>query len=56
VEFAPAGIDETGIARIHHWPEGRGLPGELITDPRPVRLPDMSAHPRSLGFLRGTRR
>ena len=53
VEFVPVGIDEDQITRIHHWPEGRGLLGELITDPRPLRLPDMSAHPRSFGFPDG---
>ena len=53
VEFVPVGLDEEEIAKIHHWPEGRGLLGELITDPRPLRLPDMSAHPRSFGFPEG---
>ena len=53
VEFVPVGLDEEQIAKIHHWPEGRGLLGELITDPRPLRLPDMSAHPRSFGFPEG---
>ena len=52
-EFVPVGLDEEQIARIHHWPEGRGLLGELITDPRPLRLPDISAHPRSFGFPDG---
>jgi signal transduction histidine kinase len=52
-EFIPVGLDEEQIAGIHHWPEGRGLLGELITDPRPLRLPDMSAHPRSFGFPEG---
>ena len=52
-EFIPVGLDEEQIARIHHWPEGRGLLGELISDPRPLRLPDMSAHPRSFGFPEG---
>jgi signal transduction histidine kinase len=52
-EFIPVGLDEGQIARIHHWPEGRGLLGELITDPRPLRLADMSAHPRSFGFPEG---
>jgi signal transduction histidine kinase len=52
-EFIPVGLDEQQIARIHHWPQGRGLLGELITDPRPLRLPDMSAHPRSFGFPEG---
>jgi signal transduction histidine kinase len=53
VEFVPVGIDEEQITKIHHWPEGRGLLGELITNPRPLRLPDMSAHPRSFGFPAG---
>jgi signal transduction histidine kinase len=52
-EFVPVGLDEEQIARIHHWPEGRGLLGELITDPRPLRLADISAHPRSIGFPNG---
>jgi len=53
VEFVPVGVNEDEIARIHHWPEGRGLLGALITDPRPVRLPDLSADPRSSGFPEG---
>ncbi len=52
-EFIPVGLDDDEIARIHHWPEGRGLLGALITDPRPVRLPDLSADPRSSGFPDG---
>jgi GAF domain-containing protein len=52
-EFVPVGLSEEQIAKIHHWPEGRGLLGELITDPRPLRLRDMSAHPRSAGFPDG---
>ncbi len=52
-EFVPVGLDEPEIARIHHWPEGRGLLGELITDPRPLRLHDLSADPRSSGFPDG---
>jgi signal transduction histidine kinase len=52
-EFVPVGLDEDQIARIHHWPEGRGLLGELISDPKPLRLPDISAHPRSFGFPEG---
>jgi len=53
LEFVPVGLDEAQIERIHHWPEGRGLLGELISNPRPLRLPDMSAHPMSLGFPEG---
>jgi signal transduction histidine kinase len=52
-EFVPVGLDEEQIARIHHWPEGRGLLGELIADPKPLRLADISAHPRSFGFPEG---
>jgi len=52
-EFIPVGLDESQIAAIHHWPEGRGLLGALITDPRPVRLADLSADARSSGFPEG---
>jgi signal transduction histidine kinase len=52
-EFVPVGLDGSQIAAIHHWPEGRGLLGELITTPAPLRLADMSAHPRSYGFPGG---
>jgi signal transduction histidine kinase len=52
-EFVPVGLDEDQIAEIHHWPEGRGLLGELITNPGSLRLADMSAHPRSFGFPEG---
>jgi len=52
-EFVPVGLDESQIAAIHHWPEGRGLLGELIRNPAPLRLADMSAHPRSYGFPAG---
>jgi signal transduction histidine kinase len=31
-------------------PSGHGVLGELIRDPRPLRLPDVGAHPRSYGF------
>jgi len=52
-EFVPVGLDEGEIAAIDHWPEGRGLLGALITDPRPVRIPDLAADPRSSGFPEG---
>ena len=52
-EFIPVGLDEAQIAAIHHWPEGQGLLGTLIRDPRPLRLADLSAHPESHGFPPG---
>jgi signal transduction histidine kinase len=53
VEFVPVGLDESEIGKIDHWPEGRGLLGELITHPDTVRLPDIAADPRSVGFPEG---
>ena len=53
IEFIPVGLDEAQIAAIDHWPEGHGLLGTLIRDPRPLRLPDLSAHPESYGFPPG---
>jgi signal transduction histidine kinase len=52
-EFIPVGLDEAQIAAIDHWPEGHGLLGTLIRDPRPLRMPDLSAHPESHGFPPG---
>ena len=52
-EFIPVGLSQDEIAGIHHWPEGRGLLGLLIDDPRPLRLADISSHPASSGFPEG---
>ena len=52
-EFIPVGLTEEEIGRIHHWPEGRGLLGALITDPRPLRIGDLGAHELSSGFPAG---
>lgn len=52
-EFVPIGLDEAEIAAIDHWPEGRGLLGELISNPGTLRLPDISADSRSVGFPAG---
>jgi signal transduction histidine kinase len=53
VEFVPVGMDEATIRAIDHWPEGRGLLGLLIHDPKPLRLADMASHPDSSGFPAG---
>ena len=52
-EFIPVGLTEEQISRIHHWPEGRGLLGALIRDPRPVRVADLSTHELAAGFPAG---
>ena len=52
-EFIPVGLSQEEIDRIHHWPEGHGLLGLLVEDPRPLRLADIAAHPQSSGFPDG---
>jgi signal transduction histidine kinase len=52
-EFIPVGLSQEEIGRIHHWPEGRGLLGLVIDDPRPLRLASMTDHPASSGFPDG---
>ncbi len=52
-EFIPVGLTQDEIARIHHWPEGHGLLGLLIDEPRPLRLADIGQHPKSSGFPAG---
>jgi signal transduction histidine kinase len=49
-EFITVGIDEEGRAAIGNLPEGHGILGLLIVEPRPIRLPDLRAHPDSFGF------
>jgi len=52
-EFIPIGVTDEEIRHIHHWPEGRGLLGALIRDPKPLRIADLGAHPLSSGFPDG---
>ncbi|MER7858949.1 GAF domain-containing protein [Amycolatopsis japonica] len=49
-QFVYVGIDQDVRETMGHLPEGRGLLGLLIEDPQPVRVPDLSAHPASVGF------
>jgi signal transduction histidine kinase len=48
--FLTAGMDEEARARIGALPLGRGVLGELIEHPVPLRLADVGAHPHSYGF------
>lgn len=50
VEFITQGISAEQHAKIGDLPHGRGVLGLLIEDPRPVRLPDITKHPKSYGF------
>jgi two-component system, NarL family, sensor histidine kinase DevS len=49
-EFVHVGLDEQTVARIGHLPEGKGLLGALIDDPRTIRLRSIEDDPRSVGF------
>ena len=49
-QFIHVGIDEQTAARIGNLPQGKGLLGALITDPRPIRLRHMVDDERSTGF------
>ena len=49
-DFITVGIDEVGRAAIGDLPSGHGILGLLIDDPRPLRLPDLHAHPSNFGF------
>ncbi len=51
--FLTSGIDEHTRAQIGSPPRGRGVLGELIINPGPLRLDDVGSHPRSYGFPKG---
>ncbi|GAA3023915.1 two-component system sensor histidine kinase [Streptomyces lactacystinicus] len=49
-QFLTVGLTEEEIAEIGPPPSGRGILGELIREPRPLRCPVLSDHPASVGF------
>jgi signal transduction histidine kinase len=49
-EFVVSGIDDETFRGIGDLPRGHGILGLLITDPHPLRLPDLTKHPASFGF------
>ncbi|HSI81023.1 MAG TPA: GAF domain-containing sensor histidine kinase [Solirubrobacterales bacterium] len=51
--FVYLGIDEETRHQIGPLPQGRGVLGELIKHPEPLRLDDVGAHPHSYGFPAG---
>jgi signal transduction histidine kinase len=51
--FLFIGLDENARETIGPLPRGRGVLGELIRNPEPLRLADVTAHPRSYGFPPG---
>jgi signal transduction histidine kinase len=52
-QFLTSGIDEQTRRAIGDLPRGRGVLGELIAHPQPLRLEDVGEHPRSYGFPAG---
>jgi two-component system, NarL family, sensor histidine kinase DevS len=52
-QFVHVGMDEELVARIGDLPRGRGILGLLASEPVPIRLADLSAHPASAGFPPG---
>ncbi len=49
-EFITAGLQPDEEQKIGARPTGRGVLGVLISDPKPLRLTDLSSHPSSYGF------
>ncbi|MEV8436061.1 GAF domain-containing sensor histidine kinase [Actinosynnema sp. NPDC051121] len=49
-EFVYVGIDPETRSHMGHLPQGKGLLGLLIKDPRAIRLHDLAEHPASVGF------
>ena len=52
-EFIHVGIDTQTAQAIGHTPVGRGILGLLINHPVPIRLENLSDHPKSSGFPPG---
>ena len=51
--FIYLGIDDETKRQIGNLPRGRGVLGELIREPKPLRLPDVNRHPHAYGFPSG---
>ncbi|WP_097240452.1 sensor histidine kinase [Streptomyces sp. 1331.2] len=49
-QFLTVGLSAEEIAGIGPPPAGRGILGELIREPKPLRCPVLSDHPASAGF------
>jgi signal transduction histidine kinase len=51
--FLTIGLGDEARRTIGPLPRGHGVLGELIRNPQPLRLPDVTEHPRSYGFPPG---
>ena len=52
-QFVYAGMDKELVGRIGALPRGRGILGLPTSEPVPIRLAELSAHPASAGFPPG---
>src|SRR3954452_6307579 len=48
--FIHVGVDDERAARMGSLPQGKGVLGQLIREPYPLRIPDLGKHPSSVGF------
>jgi signal transduction histidine kinase len=48
--FVTSGLTRDEHARIGSPPQGKGILGLLIRDPKPMRLADLTRHPKAYGF------
>ncbi len=51
--FIHVGISDEQAAAMGSLPEGKGVLGQLITEPYPLRIRDLRQHPASVGFPPG---
>jgi GAF domain-containing protein len=49
-QFVHTGLTAAQVEKLGALPRGGGVLGLLLTDPKPVRLTDLSAHPDAGGF------
>jgi signal transduction histidine kinase len=52
-QFVHAGMDDDLVAAIGDLPRGRGILGLLTSEPVPIRLARLTAHPAAAGFPAG---
>ncbi|MEO9237846.1 MAG: GAF domain-containing protein, partial [Jatrophihabitantaceae bacterium] len=49
-QFVHVGMATETVEQVGQLPQGKGILGLLITQPKPIRLSDLGAHPASAGF------
>ena len=52
-QFITVGVDDTTVRALGAPPTGHGVLGEVLRDPRPLRLSDLTTHDASVGFPAG---